>query len=141
MAMVELRAYLEEQRFPSNLKSAAKNAYLYYLQRRPALGERGLFDELPRELRYKLINSTFQREIQRVEFLRNCDMQFLSLIIVHCKPYECKAGEIIYNVGDIAEELSFVVRGKCIHVEISVYIDIHLCIYLYEFNRLHYYVR
>jgi CRP-like cAMP-binding protein len=79
---------------------------------RPVLVDSGLYDELPQEMLHKLIQGSFTREIQNVELFRNCDKHFLSLLIVHCRPYRCQAGEVIYDVGDMPDEMTFITRGS-----------------------------
>ena len=91
---------------------------MYYLQRKPSLAEGGLFDGLPRELLFKLIRTTFHKEIQIVDFFRKCDLAFLSQLIVHVRPYYALAGDIVYEMGDIANEMTFITRGS---VGVSVF--------------------
>ena len=81
------------------------------MQRRPSLVDGGLFDGLPREMLYKLIHATYYREIQTIDLFRNIDIHFLSQLIVHVRPYFAVAGEIIYDTGDIANEITFITRG------------------------------
>jgi CRP-like cAMP-binding protein len=95
-----------------------QKAYLYYLQRMPSLVQGGLFDGLPNEMLHKLIRSSFHREIQAINLFRKCDFQLLADIIVHGRPYRAEEGEVIYEMGDIADEITFIIRGS---VGISVF--------------------
>ena len=85
---------------------------MYYLQRKQSLAEGGLFDGLPREMLYKLINTTYSREIQTIDLFRNSDIHFLAELILHVRPYHAVTGELIYEMGDIATEVSFIIRGS-----------------------------
>jgi CRP-like cAMP-binding protein len=84
----------------------------------PSLVQGGLFDGLPNEMLHKLIRSSFHREIQAINLFRKCDFQLLADIIVHGRPYRAEEGEVIYEMGDIADEITFIVRGS---VGISVF--------------------
>ena len=95
-----------------------QEAYLYYLQRKSSLAEGGLFDGLPADMLFKLIRSNFNREIQVVDFFRKCEPTFLSHLIVYSRPYKAHAGEMIYEMGDISDEITFIIRGR---VGISVF--------------------
>ena len=95
-----------------------QEAYLYYLQRKSSLAEGGLFEGLPADMLFKLIRSNFNREIQTVDFFRKCDPTFLSHLIVFSRPYKAHAGEMIYEMGDISDEITFIIRGR---VGISVF--------------------
>ena len=67
---------------------------------------------------FKLIRSNFNREIQVVDFFRKCEPTFLSHLIVYSRPYKAHAGEMIYEMGDISDEITFIIRGR---VGISVF--------------------
>ena len=82
------------------------------MQRNQSCAEGGLFDGIPREMLYKLIHSTYSREIQTIDLFRTSDVHFLSELIVHVRPYHAATGEMIYEMGDIATEVSFIIRGS-----------------------------
>lgn len=84
----------------------------------PSLVQGGLFAGLPNEMLHKLIRSSLHREIQAINLFRKCDFQLLADIIVHGRPYRAEEGEMIYEMGDIADEITFIIRGS---VGISVF--------------------
>ena len=61
---------------------------------------------------YKLIHSTYSREIQTIDLFRTSNIHFLSQLIIHIRPYHAASGELIYEMGDIATEVSFIIRGS-----------------------------
>ena len=85
---------------------------MYYLRRNQSCADGDLFDGLPKEMLYKLINSTYSREIQTIDLFRTSNIHFLSQLIVHVRPYHAATGEVIYEMGDIATEVTFIIRGS-----------------------------
>ena len=88
-----------------------QDAYAYYLQKVPNLCEGTFYSELPRLLKYKFIGHKFFREIQHIQFFRNTDISVLSNLLIHYKPQQARMGEVIYDGGDFAEEMSFLTKG------------------------------
>ena len=76
------------------------------------MAQSGFWTELPPQLRLKLVKDRFYREIQAIHLFRNSDLAFVSQLIVHSKPYHILAGQVIYDIGDMAEEISFVLQGS-----------------------------
>ena len=61
---------------------------------------------------HKFIVQSYDKELQQITFFKRCDISFLSSIISHSVPYQTKLGEIIYNSGDVASEISFITSGS-----------------------------
>ena len=59
----------------------------------------------------KLIGHSYHREIHQISILSNLELAFACQIVAHSRPYMAAVGEIIYDVGDIAECMSFIMRG------------------------------
>jgi CRP-like cAMP-binding protein len=89
-----------------------QEAYSYYLKNRPSVAQSNFWSELPLQLRLKLVNDRFYREIQAVRLFRDGDAEFVSQLIVRSKPYRVSAGQLIHDVGDIAEEITFILEGS-----------------------------
>ena len=111
----EFKEYLEERSYPTHLKVQAKEAYSYYLERRSTLSEKGLLDILPRDLKIKVANLKYRKEIMNIALFNNADPAFLVQLVMHSSPYEMRAGQTIYGIDDVSEELSFLLRG-CIKI-------------------------
>lgn len=108
----EFSEFMEEKRYPLELRVRAKEAYSYYLDRRPSLAEKGLFDMLPRALKIKVLNLKYRREIMSIDFFQTTDIAFAVKLLSHSRPYSMKYGQGIYGIGDVANELSFLIRGS-----------------------------
>lgn len=108
----EFSEFMEEKRYPLELRVRAKEAYSYYLDRRPSLSEKGLFDMLPRALKIKVLNLKYRREIMSIDFFQSTDIAFAVKLLSHSRPYSLKFGQCIYGIGDVADELSFLIRGS-----------------------------
>jgi hypothetical protein len=78
----------------------------------PTLGEHGFYDDLPKNVKHKFVQHKFLREIRHIHLFRNSDIDLISDMIVHSKPQQASVGELIYNLGDYAEEMGFLMRGS-----------------------------
>lgn len=85
---------------------------MYYLERRPSLSEKGLFDILPRALTVKVLNLKYRTELASIEMFRNSDLAFVTQLLLYSKPYFMRCGEKIYGLGDVSDELTFILRGS-----------------------------
>jgi uncharacterized protein YaiE (UPF0345 family) len=110
--MEEFKACIDNQiNVPTRLKIQVKEAYSYYLKQRPSISESGLYNELPTALKHKLANHMFFKEIQNIHIFRNSNNEFVTQLIVHSIPYCAAAGEILYDTKDVAEEMTFILKG------------------------------
>jgi len=109
--MDEIKAFLGEKNIPTNLRIASKEAYAYYLQKKSSLGESGIFDNLPRPLLIRLVRNIYDKEVSRIELFRHGfkrgDGSFICDLVTKCHPLYHTRGEIIYDTGDLADELFF----------------------------------
>ena len=112
MKMDNFKAFLDEKNVTGTLKSRSKDAYAYYLQMVPNLGEKGFYEELPKVMKHQFVSSKFRFQINNVHFFRNSDMDLISQLIIYSKPQQALKGEVIYNYGDFAEEIAFITRGN-----------------------------
>ena len=101
------------------MKLTIKDAYAYYLNKRASLAEEGLFDTLPTAMRIRLVSHTYRKEIEIIDILRKGDLSFVVDILVKTIPVLSLKEQLVYGMGDMATELTFVVNGK-IRIVVSV---------------------
>ena len=108
-----LKGFLEDKSISKMLKSEAKDAYTYYMKLRPNLAENGLYNELPPNLSIRLVEHAYQREISQIDLFRDFfDRAFIANIMVHSRPFMTQVGQVIYEEGDVAECMCFILRGS-----------------------------
>ena len=108
-----LKSLLEEKIIPLALKNQCKEAYSYYIKLRPDLAETGLYNELPKDLKLRLIQHAYHREIVQINVFRDAtDRAFVAHLIIHSRPFTADLGQIIYDEGDVAEDMTFLLRGS-----------------------------
>ena len=111
MRMDELKAYLTEKKLPLSIKKSAKEAYSYFYSRQSTLAETGIFEDLPSHLLFKLIHNIYYKEIHKIDLFRSMDDNFMQFILMHTKPFQSPPGVMIFNSGDVAEEVVFLMIG------------------------------
>ena len=116
--MDELKAYLTEKKLPPQIRRDAKEAYSYYYTRQSTLAETGIFEDLPSHLLFKLIHNIYHKEIHKIALFRNMDDSFVQFILMNTRPFQAAAGELIFDSGDVAEEIVFIMQGL---VRISIF--------------------
>lgn len=109
--MDEIKAYLGEKNLPQKLKSEAKEAYTYYLQRKSSFGETGIFDGLPSQILIRLVYNIYEKEIRKITLFNNGAHMFVVQLVVHLQPFQASHGETIFEDGDVSHEIVFVLRG------------------------------
>lgn len=115
--ILEFRAYLKEGGQLSDvLKSKAIQAYHYYQQRKSNVDTTDEFEGLPPKLTSRLITSIYGSVINNVLLFRHVSAavgkDFVVNLIMKAKPYANLAGEVISEVGDMADHVNFVLRGS-----------------------------
>ena len=117
--MEDFKAYLEEKDVNMALKTLAKDAYAYYLEKVPNLAEHGFYEDLPNIIKIKFIQHKFMREIRHIHWFRNTDINLIADMIIYMKPQQASVGEYVYGMGDYAEEMGFLMKGNirlmCLH--------------------------
>jgi CRP-like cAMP-binding protein len=58
-----------------------------------------------------MVSASYHRDIQAIRMFRTGDEAFIAALVVHSKPHHAVAGDVIYGMGDVADEISFVTRG------------------------------
>ena len=108
-----MKTILEDKVIPLALKIQCKEAYSYYIKLRPDLSETGLYNELPKDLKLRLVQHAYHREIVQINVFRDAsDHAFVAHLIIHSRPFTADLGQIIYDEGDVAEDMTFLLRGS-----------------------------
>lgn len=90
----------------------SQEAYDYYLHKKSSLAEAGgILDELPNALSNKLIRNIYEKELIRVELFQSLDIAFSTYLLTRARPFQAVQGEVIYDVGDVAEDVVFLLSG------------------------------
>lgn len=121
--MDDLKGYLSEKNIPTAIKDDAIAAYVYFFRKKSLIGESGVFEELPKPLLTKLVQSIYKEEILTINVFKKCEeYQFVVDLLINSKPFQARAGEIIADQEDIAEDIFFIMKGV---VTISSYEGAH----------------
>mmetsp|Transcript_15490 Transcript_15490/g.28098 ORF Transcript_15490/g.28098 Transcript_15490/m.28098 type:complete len:700 (+) Transcript_15490:60-2159(+) len=75
-----------------------------------------IFNELPRNLRYELALAMHQGSVKHLPFFNDKDHVFVSTVVPFLQHIKVKAGEYVYQAGEYADELYFLVRGRACYV-------------------------
>jgi len=122
--MDEIKAYLGEKKLPQQIRTTALEAYAYYLQRKSSFGETHILDGLPDEMVRKLVFELYYREISSISLFREATTYSERCFVVHLvrniRPQRAARGEVIFNTGDIAQSILFVMSGL---VRMSTLVD------------------
>jgi CRP-like cAMP-binding protein len=118
--MDDLKGYLSEKHIPTAIKDDAIAAYVYFFRKKSLIGESGVFEELPKQILNKLVQSIYKEEICTIDVFKkeNCQQEFVVDLLINSKPFQARAGEIIADQEDIAEDIFFIMKGV---VAISTY--------------------
>lgn len=122
--MDEIKAYLGEKKLPQHIRTQALEAYAYFLQRKSSFGETYILDGLPDEMVRKLVFELYYREISSISLFREAttysERCFVVRLVRNIVPQRAARGEVIFNTGDIAQRILFVMSGL---VRMSTLVD------------------
>ena len=59
----------------------------------------------------KLIQSIYQEEIQTIRVFKKYEDNFVVQIVINSMPFQVKAGENVYEKGDLASDVTFIMLG------------------------------
>ena len=110
--LAELTEYFDENRIPSLLRTSVKDAYKYYLDRRPSVAEDGFLHTLPEQIRLDIIRQRYRVEIRKIHLFRTSSLPFVADLLEHSRPYHAHSGELLHDWGDVAEDISFIIHGR-----------------------------
>ena len=82
------------------------------MERRPNLSEKGLYNILSKDLKTKIANLKYRKEISRIHLFHDLDNSFVTELMISSRPYRVRTGDVIYSMNDIAKEITFVLNGS-----------------------------
>jgi len=110
--MDDLKGYLSEKCVPTVLKDDAVAAYVYFFKKKSLISECGVFEDLPKPLLIKLVQSIYKEEISTIDLFKKCkEHQFVVDLLIKSKPFQARAGDVVADVDDIADEVFFIMKG------------------------------
>ena len=113
--MDEIKAYLGEKKLPQYVQTRAILNYSYFLKRKSSFQENVVLDGLPDEMVITLVHELYCREISSISLFREATSYSEKCFIVHLvrnlRPQRAARGEVIFNAGDIATNIVFVMSG------------------------------
>lgn len=114
--LADFRSYIEASRMGKFSKENAIKAYIYYIDKKADIEFASSLNGIPKSLMSNMIGSAYAHVIKRIKFFSdlssNREREFIIDLIIRAKPYEVAQGELIAEKGDIAEELTFILRGN-----------------------------
>eukprot|EP01040_Poterioochromonas_malhamensis_P026280 gene26280-biopygen10524 len=109
--MDEFKCFLTECHIPKDVGDRAKASYFYYLTKRSAFGEAGIFDELPRTILKDLVYELYSDDIAKVNLFNSIESAFVIELITNSRPFQAYENEDIFREGDVCNEIIFVKDG------------------------------
>ena len=109
--MDDLKGYLNEKNLDVVTKEQAIESYIYYMNKKSLISESGVFDEMPKPMLVKLIQSIYQEEIQTIRVFKKYEDNFVVQIVINSLPFQVRAGETVNGKGDIATDVTFIMLG------------------------------
>lgn len=79
-----------------------------------------LLKELPSNLRAEVIQHTHGEIIKKIKFFSDKPLDFIWAILPMLRSIKVHLKDVIYNQGDLAEEIFFISNGR-----VKLYIDIN----------------
>ena len=114
--LADFRSYIEASRMGKVSKETAIRAYIYYIDKKADIEFASSLNGIPKSLMSNMIGSAYAHVIKRIRFFSdlssNREREFIIDLIIRAKPYEVAQGDLIAEKGDIAEELTFILRGN-----------------------------
>jgi hypothetical protein len=71
-----------------------------------------LFEEMPKNLKYKIAINMFHKAAETIHYFRTKDPSFIATVMPLLKPLQTKDDEVIYDEGEYADEMFFIVKGR-----------------------------
>ena len=78
-----------------------------------------LLGELPQALRNQIIQCTHGEIVERIDFMKGKDSEFLILIIPELKPLKLLEGDILYQQKDYADEI-YLIKGGSVKLNVDI---------------------
>ena len=108
--------FASEAKLSKDLRARLKHAIRYTALQTSftSADKRSTFNELPRELRYEIAVVMHNGAAKSIPFFMEKDQVFVAAIVplLHCV-YK-QVGSVVYEQGEYAEEIYFIVSGRCV---------------------------
>lgn len=98
----------------SELRTSLKNAIKYnsYKTGMSWSDKMQLFEELPKNLRFKVALSMYHGAAKSICFFQDKDPSFAAYLMPFLKPHQINNEETIYSEGQYADEMFFILKGR-----------------------------
>ena len=75
-----------------------------------------LFNELPRNLRYEIASRMYSNAVTKLVFFKGRSKSFIVNVMPFLTPHMFVDGHKVYQVGDFADEMYFILSGRIMYV-------------------------
>ena len=108
--------FAEESKLDKDLRTRLKHALRYSVEQTgfSSSDKRITFNELPRQLRYEVALAMHRGAAKSIPFFSDKDQVFIASIIPFLNSTFLPASSDVYMEGDYAEEIYFIVSGRCV---------------------------
>ena len=117
--MDKILAYMKLRNFPKPLARRVRNYYKHYYERKTALNERHILDELSSSLRADVSKFLIDTLFVHVTIFYNISMDFQARMFSELRPQQIQASETMHHVGDIGRELYIVCKGTLVMCDVN----------------------
>jgi len=117
--MDQIMAYMKLRNFPKPLARRVRNYYKHYYERKTALNERHILDELSSSLRSEVSKFLIDTLFVHVTIFYNVPMDFQARMFSELRPQQVQALETMHHVGDIGREMYVVVKGTLVMSDVN----------------------
>lgn len=116
--LMAIDEFAEEAKLHKELRHRLKHALRYSSEQTnfSSSDKRSTFNELPRELRYEVAIAMHKGAAKTIPFFTERNTAFIVAIVPLLRSVYCEAGSVVYALGDYAEEVYFIVSGRCVLV-------------------------
>lgn len=110
-----LNQFAKATKLPSSLKNKIKLYIETYARTAAQQFDKDiLLKELPTGLKKELNIHLYKKVVEKILFFQDKDSQFISSFVDKIKTIELNSKEIIYTIGEYAEEIYFISKGRVV---------------------------
>ena len=116
--LVTIDEFCNEAKLPREIKFRLKRAVRYTTEKTGFnwADKRDIFDELPRALKYEVCLCMHQGGIKKIPFFMDKDFVFVTCIVPFLQPMFIEEKEYVFQEGDYADEMYFIINGRVNYV-------------------------
>lgn len=108
----QLSTTVKYRKLPADLQKRIYNYYFYKWKKRFGYDESSFLKGLPNSLKNEVSLHLKKEAIERIPLFKNASEDFIKEIALHLKSVIFTPGDYIFNAGDIAYNMYFVVHGE-----------------------------